>query len=85
MSSLGNLNISLNLETVQFQQGLSKSAYQSQKFSKDFQVNLSAAQSRARQFSERTTEYLNNIERAANSINKTANIGLFYPQLPHKR
>ncbi len=77
MSSLGNLNISLNLETVQFQQGLSKSAYQSQKFSKDFQVNLAAAQSRARQFSERTTEYLNNIERAANSINKTANIGLF--------
>ena len=77
MSSLGNLNISLNLETVQFQQGLSKSAYQSKKFSKDFQVNLSAAQSRARQFSERTTEYLNNIERAANSINKTANIGLF--------
>lgn len=77
MSSLGNLNISLNLETVQFQQGLSKSAYQSQKFSKDFKVNLSAAQSRARQFSERTTEYLNNIERAANSINKTANIGLF--------
>lgn len=73
MSSLGNLNISLNLETVQFQQGLSKSAYQSQKFSKDFQVNLSAAQSRARQFSERTTEYLNNIERAAHSINKTAN------------
>ncbi len=77
MSSLGALNIRLNLETVQFQQGLSKSAHQSQKFSKEFQVNLSAAQTKARQFSERTTEYLNNIERAANSINKTANIGLF--------
>lgn len=71
MSSLGALNISLNLETVQFQQGLSKSAHQSQKFSKEFQVNLSAAQNKARQFSERTTEYLNNIERAAIAINKT--------------
>lgn len=71
MSSLGALNIRLNLETVQFQQGLSKSAHQSQKFSKEFQVNLSAAQTKARQFSERTTEYLNNIERAAIAINKT--------------
>lgn len=77
MASLGNLSISLNLETVQFQQGLSKSAYQSQKFAKQFEANFSAAQNRARQFSERTTEYLNNIERAANSINKTANISLF--------
>lgn len=71
MSSLGALNIRLNLETVQFQQGLSKSAHQSQKFSKEFQANLSAAQTKARQFSERTTEYLNNIERAAIAINKT--------------
>ncbi|EEY09676.1 phage tape measure protein [Mannheimia haemolytica serotype A2 str. OVINE] len=77
MASLGNLNISLSLETVQFQQGLNKSAYQSQKFSREFQVNLSAAQNKARQFSERTTQYLNNIERAATSINKTANISLF--------
>ncbi|MCY6394992.1 tape measure protein [Actinobacillus pleuropneumoniae] len=77
MASLGNLNISLNLETLQFQQGLNKSAYQSQKFSREFQVNLSAAQNKARQFSERTTQYLNNIERAATSINKTANISLF--------
>lgn len=77
MASLGNLNISLNLETVQFQQGLNKSAYQSKKFARQFEANFSAAQNRARQFSERTTQYLNNIERAANSINKTANIGLF--------
>ncbi|UKH32368.1 tape measure protein [Actinobacillus pleuropneumoniae] len=77
MASLGNLNISLNLETVQFQQGLNKSAYQSQKFARQFEANFSAAQNRARQFSERTTQYLNNIERATNSINKTANIGLF--------
>lgn len=77
MASLGGLNISLNLETVQFQQALNKSAYQSQKFARQFNVNLTDAQARARQFSERTTKYLNNIERAANSINKTANISLF--------
>lgn len=57
MASLGNLNISLNLETVQFQQGLSKSAYQSQKFARQFNVDLTDAQARARQFSERTTQY----------------------------
>lgn len=77
MASLGSLNISLNLETVQFQQGLNKSAYQSQKFARQFETNLSSAQNRARQFSERTTQYLNNIERAATSINKTANVSLF--------
>ncbi|OOF68286.1 tape measure protein [Rodentibacter caecimuris] len=71
MASLGNLHINLNLETVQFQQGLSKSAYQSQKFTKQFEANFTAAQNRARQFSERTTQYLNNIERAAIAINKT--------------
>ncbi|MCK3656229.1 phage tail tape measure protein [Pasteurellaceae bacterium Macca] len=73
MSSLGGLNISLNLETVQFQQGLNKSAYQSQKFARQFEANFSAAQNRVRQFSERTTQYLNNIERAAIAINKTTN------------
>ncbi|UKH19885.1 tape measure protein [Actinobacillus pleuropneumoniae] len=77
MASLGSLNISLNLETLQFQQALNKSTYQSQKFARQFNVNLTDAQARARQFSERTTQYLNNIERAANSINKTANISLF--------
>ncbi|WP_136440487.1 tape measure protein [Haemophilus influenzae] len=77
MASLGGLNISLNLETVQFQQALNKSAHQSQKFARQFNVNLIDAQGRAKQFSERTTQYLNNIEQAANSINKTANISLF--------
>ncbi|STO71541.1 phage-like minor tail protein [Avibacterium paragallinarum] len=77
MSSLGSLNIRLGLDSVQFQQSLSKSAYQSQKFAKQFEVNLSAAQNKARQFSERTTEYLNNIERAAISINKTTSRTFF--------
>ena len=77
MSSLGNLYIRLDLETIQFQKGLGKSEQQTQKFTKQFEVNLSRAQAKARQFSERTTQYLNNIEKAANSINKTANVSLF--------
>lgn len=73
MSSLGHLNISLNLETTLFQNGLSKSEHQTQKFAKQFEANFSSAQRKAREFSERTTEYLNNIERAAENINKTSN------------
>lgn len=73
MSSLGNLYIRLDLETIQFQKGLGKSEQQTQKFAKQFEVNLSRAQARARQFSERTTQYLNNIEKAANNINSTTN------------
>ncbi|HII3692697.1 TPA: tape measure protein, partial [Pasteurella multocida] len=34
-----------------------------------FQSNLEKAQRKAKQFSERTTQYLNNIEKAAQSIN----------------
>lgn len=73
MSSLGNLYIRLDLETIQFQKGLGKSEQQTQKFAKQFEVNLSRAQAKARQFSERTTQYLNNIEKAANNINSTTN------------
>ena len=34
-------------------------------------MNFTKAQAKAKQFSERTTQYLNNIEKAANTINKT--------------
>ncbi len=34
-----------------------------------FQSNLEKAQRKAKQFSEQTTQYLNNIEKAAKSIN----------------
>ena len=71
MSSLGSLYIGLSLDTVQFQNGLSKSEYQTRKFTRQFEANFSRAQERARQFSERTTQYLNNIEKAANNINST--------------
>lgn len=71
MSSLGSLYIGLSLDTVQFQNGLSKSEYQARKFTRQFEANFSRAQEKARQFSERTTQYLNNIEKAANNINST--------------
>ena len=71
MSSLGSLYIGLSLDTVQFQNGLSKSEYQTRKFTRQFEANFSRAQEKARQFSERTTQYLNNIEKAANNINST--------------
>lgn len=75
MSSLGSLYIGLSLDTVQFQNGLSKSEYQTRKFTRQFEANFSRAQEKARQFSERTTQYLNNIEKAANNINSTTKWG----------
>ena len=77
MSGLGSLNINLSLETAQFNQALNKSTYQTQQFTRQFEVNFANAQSRAKQFSERTTQYLNNIEKAANSINRNTNISMF--------
>ena len=71
MSSLGSLNILLSLDSIQFNQALDKSSYQTQKFAKQFKLNFTKAQAKAKQFSERTTQYLNNIEKAANTINKT--------------
>lgn len=69
--SLGNLNIQLSLEAVKFQQTLERSSRDTQRFVKQFQVNFANAQQKAKQFSERTTNYLNNIEQAAKNINST--------------
>ena len=44
MSSLGSLYIGLSLDTVQFQNGLSKSEYQTRKFTRQFEANFSRAQ-----------------------------------------
>lgn len=72
MSSLGSLNIQLSLETAQFQQALSKSTAQTQQFAKTFVVDMDKARQSARQFADRTTQYLGNIEKAANNINNAA-------------
>lgn len=69
MSSLGSLNIQLSLDTAQFQQALSKSDHQTQKFVKNFTVDMDKARNSARQFADRTTDYLRNIEDAAKNIN----------------
>ncbi len=69
MSSLGQLNIYLSLEAIQFQQALGKSEQQAQKFAKNFQVDLEKTKNAAKQFSNRTVEYLGNIENAAKNTN----------------
>ena len=48
MSSLGSLNILLSLDSIQFNQALDKSSYQTQKFAKQF--NFTKAQDKAKQF-----------------------------------
>ncbi|URJ84961.1 tape measure protein [Pasteurella multocida] len=41
-----------------------------------FQSNLEKAQRKAKQFSERTTQYFNNIEQAAKNLNRNSNIAI---------
>ena len=75
--SLGKLNIILDLETASFEKGMSKSEHQSQQFSRKFQVDMDKATKSAKQFAQRTTEYLENIENAAKNINKNSNFQFF--------
>lgn len=70
--SLGHLNIQLTLEQINFQRNLEKSSQEAQRFTRQFQINFANAQRKAKQFSERTSQYLKNIEKASNSINSTA-------------
>lgn len=69
MSSLGSLNVQLTLDSVHFEKGLAKSDNQTQKFVKNFRVDMDKAAQSAKQFANRTTSYLNNIEQAAKNIN----------------
>lgn len=78
--SLGKLTINLDLESVKFEKGLSKSEQQVQRFLRNFQVDMDRAINSAKQFSQRTTAYLNNIETAAKNINRNTSLN-FWPQI----
>lgn len=78
--SLGKLTINLDLESVKFEKGLSKSEQQVQRFSRNFQVDMDKAINSAKQFSQRTTAYLNNIEAAAKNINRNTSLN-FWSQI----
>lgn len=78
--SLGKLTINLDLESVKFEKGLSKSEQQVQRFSRNFQVDMDKAVNSAKQFSQRTTAYLNNIEAAAKNINRNTSLN-FWSQI----
>lgn len=69
MSSLGKLNITLELNSVAFQQSLNKSDYEAKKFAKNFIYDMDKATKQAKQFADRTSDYLKNIEQAAKNIN----------------
>ncbi|QBQ62743.1 hypothetical protein EXH44_10975 [Actinobacillus indolicus] len=75
--SLGKLNIILDLETASFEKGMSKSEQRTSQFSRTFQVDMDKSLNSAKQFAQRTTEYLENIENAAKNINKNSNFQFF--------
>lgn len=70
MSGLGKLTVTLELENVKFQSALLKSDYDAQKFAKNFIQNMDKAKNHAKEFAERSTQYLQTIEKAAKNINK---------------
>ncbi|QHB18281.1 phage tail tape measure protein [Mannheimia pernigra] len=70
MSGLGKLTVTLELENVKFQSALLKSDYEAQKFAKNFIQNMDKAKSHAKEFADRSTKYLQTIEKAAKNINK---------------
>lgn len=77
MSGLGKLTVTLELESAKFSSAMAKSDYEAQKFVKNFVLNLDKAEKQARQFADRSTQYLKNIENAAKSINSNTNFSFF--------
>lgn len=71
MSGLGKLTVTLELENVKFQSALLKSDYEAQKFAKNFIQNMDRAKSHAKQFADRSAEYLKNIENAVKNLNQS--------------
>lgn len=70
MSGLGKLTVILELENVKFQSALLKSDYNAQKFARNFVRNMDNAKKQAKEFADRSTQYLKTIEQAANNINR---------------
>lgn len=78
MSSIGQINISLKLESIKFQSELSKSDHEAHKFVRNFVLNMDHATAKARQFADRSTQYLKNIEQAANNLNSSVSKERFW-------
>ncbi|MEG9498951.1 phage tail tape measure protein [Mannheimia indoligenes] len=78
MSGLGKLTVTLELENVKFQSALLKSDYEAQKFAKNFIQNMDRAKSHAKQFADRSAEYLKNIENAAKNLNQSVSAERFW-------
>lgn len=81
MSSLGKLNITLELDSIAFQQSIKKSDYEAKKFAKNFIYDMDKATKQAKQFADRSAAYLKNIENAANNLNKSVNAERFWLKL----
>ncbi|TRC46794.1 phage tail tape measure protein, partial [Mannheimia haemolytica] len=72
MSGLGKLTVTLELENAKFQSAMTKSDYEAQKFAKNFIQNMDRARNHAKEFADRSTQYLKNIEQAAKNLNKNS-------------
>lgn len=71
MSSIGQLTVTLGLDDARFQAAIKRSDSEANRFTRNFVVNLDNATQKAKSFSDRTTQYLKNIEATANNLNST--------------
>ncbi|WP_044470456.1 phage tail tape measure protein [Mannheimia massilioguelmaensis] len=74
MSAVGNLNIKLGVDTVEFQASLNRTGMQAEQFAKKLQANFDNARLKAQQFSSKTSSYLNNIDAAMSNLNNSARL-----------
>ncbi|MGF7452596.1 phage tail tape measure protein [Pasteurella bettyae] len=74
MSAVGNLNIKLGVDTVEFQASLNRTGAQTEQFAKKLQANFDNARLKAQQFSAKTSSYLNNIDAAMSNLNNSARL-----------
>ncbi|HDL5601670.1 TPA: tape measure protein, partial [Mannheimia haemolytica] len=78
MSSSNRLTITLDVENSKLLAGFAQSDTVANKFARSFIVNMDQAQQKARQFADRSTKYLKNIEQAANNLNSSVSKERFW-------
>lgn len=78
MSSSNRLTITLDVENSKLLSGFAQSDTVANKFARSFILNMDQAQQKARQFADRSTKYLKNIEQAANNLNSSVSKERFW-------
>lgn len=77
MSGLGKLTVTLELENAKFQSAMTKSDYEAQKFAKNFIQNMDRARNHAKEFADRSTQYLKTLSKRQRTSIKILNFHFY--------